>query len=244
MDLVGERKALSSLILAFYALNLLGLSLMPPDDSLRTLFLALTLTYGVAFFGLVAGYFWARWYAIGIGLFGLGVGVLAMLQEGVDYPQLFLAGTHGLVSIMLWGNKVAADFDGRSDWRARFHMDESATHRLGNAVIRAGASLPILIIYALAPRPDMTMAGIAAGGALIVVGLGLVGMLRMRTWGVLAMLGGGLALLGSALSSTEILPLGGSALAVDLMATGAAGALLLLTATLPFAGSMVRHLRG
>ena len=32
---------------------------------------ALAAVYGLAFFALVAGYFWARWYAVGVGLFGV-----------------------------------------------------------------------------------------------------------------------------------------------------------------------------
>ena len=27
--------------------------------------------YGLAFFAVVAGYFWARWYAVGVGLYGV-----------------------------------------------------------------------------------------------------------------------------------------------------------------------------
>ena len=33
-------------------------------------------------------------------------------------------------------------------------MDENAVQRLGSSVIRAGVSLPFVLLYALAPKPD------------------------------------------------------------------------------------------
>jgi len=169
LGMVGERKAIAAAVLSFYTLLFVLNALLDPNESMRPMHSALAATYGAAFFSLVAGYFWARWYAIGLGLFGFSLGTLAMLQHGVDYPPLFFTATHGVVSLALWGNQVATDFDGRSDWRARFHMDENATRRLGKAVIRVGISLPMLLMYGLAPREELSD-GLLAGAMIAVIG--------------------------------------------------------------------------
>lgn len=241
MALNGERKALAAAILAMYMLLYLVQALMPPDEAFQRLLAAMAAMYGLAFFGLVAGYFWARWFAIGVGIYGLIGGVMLLWQIGIDYIFLFYGGTHGLVSLILWGDKMSTDFDGRSDWRERYHMDENATRRLGKAVIRVGVTLPMLLAYGLAPRPAAieTLVVMAAVG---LAGLGIVGLFRLRTWGILAMAAGALAVLGSVGATGAMATLGqGSAL--DMSTTGVAAALVLLAATLPFAGPVVRYLR-
>ena len=143
MGFVGERKALAAAVLALYALifliNALG---APPEMGVTALFAGMGTFYGLAFFSLVAGYFWARWFAIGVGLFGVVFGIMAIVQLGLDEQFLFFAGTHGSVSLFLWGKKMAQNFDGKQTWRERFHLDEYGTQRLGKAIIRIGMSLP------------------------------------------------------------------------------------------------------
>jgi hypothetical protein len=68
--LTGERRAIAAAILAFYVFVFLVLAMLLPAEWERT-FMALGLVYGAGFFALVAGYFWARWYAIGLGMSGL-----------------------------------------------------------------------------------------------------------------------------------------------------------------------------
>lgn len=241
MGLTGERKALAAAVLALYALIYLVTALMPPDQELARLFAAMSATYALGFFALVAGYFWARWFAIGLGIYGLIGGVMIIWQVGFDYLFLFYGGTHALVSLVLWGNRMAGDFDGRTEWRERYHMDENATRRLGKAVIRVGISLPILLAYGLAPRTGMVECLLVAT-AIGVAGLGIWGLFRLRTWGIVAMVAGALAILVS-MSFSGAPAVMSNGMVIDLFATGVAAALMLLCAAAPFAGPMVRYLR-
>jgi hypothetical protein len=240
MSLVGERKALAAAVLAMYTLMYLVNALFAPAEELKLLFVALSSLYGLAFFSLVAGYFWARWFAIGLGLFGVTGAIMAMVQIGVDYTFLFYGGTHALVSLFLWGNKMSTDFDGRTEWRERFHLDESATRRLGKAVIRIGITLPVLIIYGLAPRVDM-LESLLMLGVVAVAGLGVVGVLRMRTWGILALAASAFAVAGSALVSSRFACLG-QGVGLELPVTAGVLSLMLLACVAPFAVPIRRYL--
>src|SRR5262245_11963444 len=169
MRLVGERKALASLVLAIWALlfTLNGLLGPPP---LQAMFLCLAGVYFLAFFGHVAGYFWARWYALGLGLSGSAMAVIMWWQIGMDPAVVIWGGAHLLISVMLLGRGPQAAFDGRKDWRERYRMDENAANRLGKAIMRAGASLPYLIMAGLAPKQSLGgalggFAAVAPGGA-------------------------------------------------------------------------------
>lgn len=237
MGLVGERKAIASAILALYTLIFLLSAFSIPDQRLVPFLSSLAATYGLAFFAVVAGYFWARWFAIGLGLYGLSTGALMLWQLGPEPVVMFYAITHGLVSALLWGTRVASQFDGRSDWRERFHMDENATHRLGRAVIRVGLTLPFLLAYGLAPREDAGQM-ILAAGTLGLACAGIWGLLRLRTWGVLVMLGAAVAVAAGAFAAAPL------SNAVDATGTGLAAAILLAAAAAPFAGPMLRYLRG
>jgi hypothetical protein len=237
MALVGERKAVASAILALYALLFLTTAMIVPEPELVPFLMSLAATYGLAFFAVVAGYFWARWFAIGLGLYGLSTGVLVIWQIGPEPVMLFYALTHGAVSTLLWGPRVAAQFDGRADWRERFHLDENATHRLGRAIIRVGLTLPFLLAYGLAPREGAGQMMLALG-AVGLAGLGIWALLRLRTWGVLAMLAGAVAIAITA--PATVAPLG---LTADVAASGMVGAILLMTAAAPFVGPMLRYVR-
>ncbi|HTJ44096.1 MAG TPA: hypothetical protein VL463_18445, partial [Kofleriaceae bacterium] len=154
MKLVGERRALAAAILIFYGgLYLLAAlsGALPPEYT--TAFAAVGAVYGIAFFGIVAGYFWARWFAMGVALSGVISGVVSIWQLGPEEVLLFFAGTHLAAVLFLWGDAMAQPFDGQEAWRQRFHIDDNARQRLGKAVIRAGVSLPYVILYALAPKP-------------------------------------------------------------------------------------------
>jgi hypothetical protein len=237
MALVGERKAVASAILALYALIFGLMALNIPEPALVRFLGAMGATYGLAFFAVVAGYFWARWFAIGLGLYGFSTGFLLVWQIGPEPVVLFYALTHGAVSVLLWGPRVAAQFDGRPDWRERFHMDENATHRLGRAIIRVGLTLPFLLAYGLAPRQDAGQMLLAAG-AVGLAGAGVWALLRLRTWGVLAMLAGAAAIAITAPGTVS--PLGFSA---GVAAIGVVGAILLAAAAAPFVGPMLRYVR-
>src|SRR5690349_7153158 len=130
MKLVGERRALASIVFAFYFLMYLLNAILGPPEVAR-LFFGIAGVYFLAFFSLVAGYFWARWYAVGVGLFGVIISAVAWWQMGLDYQVMFLGGTHLVATIALWGTGMAEGYDGQQAWRERYHMDDSAVQRLG-----------------------------------------------------------------------------------------------------------------
>src|SRR5689334_9997409 len=82
---------------------------------------------------------------------------------------MFLASSAAL-PLFLAGESMAAGYDGRTDWRTRFHLDEPAVNRLGKSVTRAAMSLPWLLLWALAPKQP------AGAEALIPVALAGAGM--------------------------------------------------------------------
>lgn len=236
MRLTGERKAVASLVLALYGLFFLVIALNPPAPEWQACFAALAGVYGLGFFGLVAGYFWSRWYAVGLGISGLISAAISVYQIGAEPILLIYGGSHAAVSLLLWGKGMASDFDGKLDWRTRFHLDEHATNRLGKAVIRLGISLPYVVMYGLAPR-DGSGAMLAILGVLL-AGSGAVALLSLRTWGVLALAGGAAALLGAAGISVA----SGAGLALGITGIAAVG---LLAATIaPFARPIAHHLLG
>jgi hypothetical protein len=243
----GERSALAATVLAFYGFIFFLVALNPPPDW-GACFTALAVAYGIGFFSLVAGYFWARWYSIGLGMSGLISAAVSVWQIGPEPVLLFYGATHGFISLVLWGDAVAARFDGQQAWRARFHIDENGAHRLGKAVIRAGISLPYILMYALAPKqPASVDAAIIA--ALLAVG-GTWALVKMRTWGVIALAASAATVAvtlisQSALRAGEIVPhsgLGGSSIDVTLLGVGALA--FLVAAVAPFARPMVSFLRG
>src|SRR5690606_37684072 len=96
-------------------------------------------------------------------------GAISLFQLGVLEPSLvFYALTHLGITALLWGNGMSEQFDGRKEWRKRFHLDENATNRLGKSVIRIGVSLPYVVLFALAPREGAELA--LLGGAGVVAG--------------------------------------------------------------------------
>jgi hypothetical protein len=235
MRLVGERKALGAIVFALIAgLFMLNALLMPPDFG--PMFWALVAVYGTAYFGLVAGWFWARWFASGVAISGLVIAVMMGIQVGLEPVVFIWGGGHALVYLCLLGEGPRSVFEGRMEWRQRYRMDDLAVQRLGKAVQRAGASLPYLIMAALGPRQNgMDTIALTLGV------LGLVGLVRMRTWGVFALAGAMLASLWSAgLASTVggLSGLGGLDVTSGLLA-----AVVLAMAIGPLVVPMLRHLR-
>ena len=119
-------------------------------------------------------------------------------------------------------------------------MDENAVNRLGKAVTRAGASLPYLVIAGLAPKEG---SGEALTALALVFGIvGFAGLVRMRTWGLLA-LGATAGLLAGTLGGLD----GWPPLTFDglpVLATPAIAGALILSALLPYCAPIVRYLRG
>src|SRR5689334_1819903 len=109
-SLAGERRAIAAAVLAFYAFAYLLLSLQAPAGFEKA-FYAMSGVYGLGFLGVVAGYFWARWYAIGVGLSGVITTVVGLYQMGPEPMILFMGATHAAISLALWGESMATTFD-------------------------------------------------------------------------------------------------------------------------------------
>ena len=227
MKLIGERRALAAVIFAFYTILYAVLALMAAQPGLEPALYALAGVYGLAFFALVAGYFWARWYAVGVGIYGVIVGALGIWQMGAEPIILFMGGTHLAAALLLWGDSMSSSYDGQTKWRERFHMDENAVHRLGNSIIRAGVSLPIVLLYALAPRTGALEVALPAA---LLTGVGLHALVKLKTWGVFALgAAGGLLLAYAGVTGLALVP----------TLSGA----LLLSAVVPFAAPILRYVR-
>ncbi len=239
MRLTGERRAIAAAFLAMYGFLFLINALSVPDPGLVPLFGALAAIYALGFLGLVAGYFWARWFAIGLGLSGFLMGTLTMLQlGGIMGIFVFYALTHLAITAAMWGNGMSRSFDGRKEWRERFHLDESATNRLGKSVIRVGVSLPYIVLFALAPREG---AGLAlVGGGMVVAGAWA--LTKMRSWSIPALAAGAVTMLIATIDAPSAVVLSGDVgINLDLVALGAIG--FTTAALAPFVTPVVRFLR-
>jgi hypothetical protein len=230
MRFIGERRAVAAAVLSFFMLQLL-LSGLLDDGPFRPVLLGLGVAYLVAFLGVVAGWFWARWYTLGLAFSGVALAVMTGWQNGLIGFVYVLGGSHLAVGLALLGDDAASFYDGRRDWRDRWRMDENAVNRLGKAVMRAGASLPYLIVAGLAPKQGMG----ASMVALILGVAGLAAIVRMRTWGLLALAAAAGTALAASLDSLSISTAWGPA---PWIATA-----LLAAAVVPFAAPILRSLR-
>jgi hypothetical protein len=252
------RRAVAALALSLFVFLYLLISLNPPSEEWRLAFLAMSACYGVAFMGVAAELFWGRWFATGIGWSGVMIAVAAIAQIGWAPALGIYGGLHALVVVALAGQKMAARFDLQPAWRERYGMDEFGVARLRKTVTRASASLPSVLLYFLAPKEPgqaIFMAGTIAAGVLTVAGL--VGIVRMRSWGLVALAGALGALLVGGLSAYPHFDFPGlvtaagpafhpwsDAWAYRGLVTGPALPILLLGAALaPFAVPAARYLR-
>jgi hypothetical protein len=235
MKFVGERRALAAAIMAFYFLfyGVVAYSQLIPDFTKA--FAAIAGVYGLAFFALVAGYFWARWYAVGVGLYGVITAAVGMWQIGAEPVLLFIGGTHLAATVFLWGHAMSQPYDGQAGWRAKFHMDESAVQRLGRSVIRAGVSLPFILLYAFAPKPDGASL-VASLVALVLAAAGLRGLVQLKTWGVLAL--GAAGALTLTMVGADVVTHGLSTIALRPAIAGG----MLLAAAAPFLAPIARFI--
>jgi hypothetical protein len=228
MRFVGERRAIAAASLSLFMVILLLNGIIGGGPA-RAMILGLGLAYLVAFLGVVAGWFWARWYALGLAFSGVSLAAMLGWQQGWDLPEVWvIGGFHGLACLALLGEEAASAFDGRRDWRERLHMDENAVNRLGKAVTRAGASLPYLIVAGLAPRQSLD----AGSMALLLAVIGLGATLHLRTWGLLVMAAAAVVAWTSGAGSGPFF--------MGLPAVPWVGAALLTAAVWPFAAPMIR----
>lgn len=182
------RRAVAALVLSVFVSLYLLLSLQVPDGW-GPAFLALAACYLVAFLAVAAEWFWGRWFAAGLGWSGVMVAAMSMVMIGWMPPLAIYGGLHGLVVLLLLGKRMTALYDLQEGWRQRFSMDEFGVARLRKTVTRSAASLPSLILWALGPKePGQGMLHSLFLVVTVVLGVsGLAGVVRLRTWGVLAL---------------------------------------------------------
>ena len=100
VGLVGERKAMALLCLGFYTtlFFMIGLSARTELPEWVPVFSAMTLMYALAFFSVAAEWFWGRWFATGLGYWGLTMTVMAWVTTRSLPPAMIIFGTmHGIV---------------------------------------------------------------------------------------------------------------------------------------------------
>ena len=237
--LVGERRALAVLVFCFYFVLYLLVAIADQSGWGRA-FGGLAATYGLAAFSLVAGWFWARWYASGIAWSGVMMGILAMVMGGWNGIFAFFLGTHALCVLCLMGRRMAETYDLKTAWREKFQLDEQGIIRVRRAVTRAAMALPSLVLWALAPRSDAATWAVTVAGA-----LGLIGLIRMRSFGPLLLgagsVGAALAWLGSTTCGPTLSVAGASLRPTAWL--GLVAAAVLFAAFLPFARPIARYLR-
>jgi hypothetical protein len=250
VGLVGERKALALLCLGFYTtlFFMIGLSARTELPEWVAVFAAMTLMYGLTFFSVAAEWFWGRWFATGIGYWGMWMTVMAWVTARTLPPAMIIFGSmHAIIAVCLAGGKMAAIFDAKPAWRERWKIDDQGVIRVRKSVTRAASSLPAVIMFVLAPREGQEALALAAF-ALVVFGIG--GVLMRRTLGVLALGAGGVA-------TAALVLIGGTPAHVSLVYQsagfgacsgmtltpwlGVIGATLLFAAALPFVRPMAAY---
>ncbi len=246
IGLLGERRAIALVCLGFHATLFFLIALSAKDQMPEWFpaFVAMALVYGTAFVSVAAEWFWGRWFATGLGYSGVSMTVMALITQRALPTQLIVFGAmHGLIVVALWGERMAAIYDAKPEWRARFGISEDGVVRIRKSVTRAASSLPAMIMFALAPRQSgHALFALALAG---VTGLGLFGLVRGRSWGLAAfatsLIGTALALENVGISTMNVTALDYSSLFVlneyGLLAMGA-----LALALMPFARPTVRYL--
>ena len=136
---VGERNALALLILVAHAV--LFWLLWSAMQDLQ--WAALAAIYAFAFIAVGASWFFGRWFAIGVGWFG--VAVVIWLTGGQYDPLLTSAGgAHLALVLLLSGKAMGADHEGRSRFLGR--LRDSAVSRIRLFVMLLGVALPGLVV--------------------------------------------------------------------------------------------------
>jgi hypothetical protein len=199
--MIGVRRALALLLLGFYVTQFAMTAWLGPDE-MYACYLGLALCYGLAFFALGAEWFWGRWFAIGVGNFGSLI-LLVLFKIGLEPIIAFFGFTHLAIAVLLLGEGMAARYEHSEVTAERWNFHEDSLVLMRRATLSAGSTIPFLILYALAPRPEAAQ--------LVALGIGTVGLwglLRGRTWGAFALGGAGLVALVHGLGLLGTPPVG------------------------------------
>ncbi len=238
--MVGIRRALALLILSFFVIQF-GMTAWLGPDELLPVNLGLALCYGLAFTALAAEWFWGRWFAMGVGNFG-SLMLLVLFKVGFEPIFVFFGVTHLLVVLSLMGEGMAAKYEYSEQTAERWNFQEESIALMRRAVKSAGSTIPLLILYALAPRGEWLHLTVLAAAV-----IGFVGLVRARTWGPIVLgtvgavcLADGLGLFGT--PTMGYLIFGADTVPALYGKAGIfAGGLLLVL--VPFVAPMVKYLR-
>ncbi|KIG18620.1 hypothetical protein DB30_00305 [Enhygromyxa salina] len=238
--MIGTRRAIALLILSFFTLYF-GMTAWLGPDEIYALGLGLALCYGLAFFGVAAEWFWARWFAMGVGNFGC-LFLFLLLKIGPEPIFVFFGVSHLLVVLCLMGEGMAAKYEYSERASERWNLQEDSMALMRRAVKSAGSTLPLLIIYGLAPRGEALQLGLLAAGV-----IGFVALVRGKTWGPMLLGATGFLCLLDGLGVFGPPTIGFFMLGPDTLpalygkAGVFAGATMLVT--LPFIAPMFRYMR-
>ncbi len=248
LELVGERRALSSLVFGFFGALFTLNSFFVPE--LRPLLLSMGALYLTAFFSVASGWFWGRWVALGLAVQGTLSGVLMLVQgeDGLNPFVLFYGIAHGLAWLSLSGKVMSDAYEGSATWRQKYRIEDGGAERIGRTVMRVTMALPMLIGLVFAPGGG----GEGAAIALALGSLALWGSVRLRAWAPLAAGGAGAVLMGGWLARSSCAGagagvmgggVGGSMSVLWLPGSALLAGVVLLSAFAVFAGPIVRFLR-
>ena len=176
--MLGTRRALALLILSLYFFQFALSAWLGPHE-LMAVNIGMMFCYGLGFFGVAAEWFWARWFAMGLGNFGA---LMLLILFKVDFEPLyvFFGVSHLLVVLCLMGEGMAAKYEYSEKAVERWNLQEDSMALVRRAVKSAGSTLPLLILYGLAPRPEFLQLALLGTGL-----TGLFGLVRGKTWGPL-----------------------------------------------------------
>lgn len=231
---VAERKAFALASLAIY-MSLFGFFSVLAHKEMPEwvpMLVGMAAIYAIAFFSVAAEWFWGRWFASGIGYWGLSGAVMsAVASQAVSAPLIFFGVSHAVVVLCLGGTQMAKRFEANPEWQKRWKIRDETVKRLKKSITRAASSLPALVMFVLAPKQPHQL------WLLGLVGAGMFMTLRGRTIGILLLVASGLM----------------GALAVGFSATlhttsfydvaGGVATVLLWTAVLPFFQPLTEYLR-
>lgn len=248
LGMLGIRRALALLILAFYTVQFGTVGWLGPDE-LQAMYLALAACYSLAFFAVAAEWFWGRWFAMGMGNFG-SIFLLLLVKIGPEPVFVFFGVTHLLVTLSLMGEGMAAKYEYSEATAERWNFQEESIGLMRRAVRSAGSTLPLLILYALAPRGEWLHYGVLAAAL-----AGFAGLVRGKSWGPLLLgsvgaicMADGLGLLGDPTIGYFMIgldPASGMTAPITPALYGRAGIFAggLMLVMVPFVGPMLRYLR-
>lgn len=179
----------SAVILLGWAVPCIWLAFMP-DTGVQAFFGSLGAIYLAAVAGVALRWFWARWFAVGVGWWGAMAGGSLMLMTGVSAFLVAFTMSHFALVVLLSGAEMVRAYEGREDWRKKYQLDERGVSRIGGLVTNLGTLLPFAAFYAFFPRGTDA----SAPFALLLAGIGTIAVLRMRTWGLFAIAAGGIGI--------------------------------------------------